>query len=174
MLSPRRAPNLGKIRRRPKFRLIPLLGPDDALLSPCMISHPLAYVAPKPRHLAPTVGLGAPSSGDMFWTGTLFLPGEHSQPGTPIGVETGMLHGAEAACAASGLVDLLCGIHIHDESSTAAEPVAPESCLVELLNKLHIINERASDVESVGSSDPPVDISSTWTRSPSIPSPSMW
>ena len=49
VLSPRRAPNLGKIRRRPKFRLIPLPGPGDALLSPCMISHPLAYVAPKPR-----------------------------------------------------------------------------------------------------------------------------
>src|SRR3954467_2137035 len=43
---------------------------------PTMISHPLAYVASNPRHLAPTVGRGAPSTGDLFWTGTLFLPGE--------------------------------------------------------------------------------------------------
>ena len=93
------------------------------------------------------MGLGAPSSGDMFWTGTLFLPGEHSQPGTPAGVETGMLRGAEAACAASGLADLLGGVHIHDEPSPTAEPIAPESCLIKLLDKLHIIDERASDVE---------------------------
>ena len=56
------------------------------------------------------------------------------------------------------LADLLVDVHIHDEPSPAPEPVAPECCLVELLDKLHIVDERASDVESVGSSDPPVDM----------------
>ena len=36
--------------------------------------------------------------------------------------------------------------------------MAPESFLVELLDKLHLVDERASDMESVGSSDPPVDM----------------
>ena len=83
MLSPRRAPKLGKIHRRACLRLIPFPGTGDILLAPTMISHMLAYVAPTTRHLAPTVGPGAPSSGDLFWTGTLFLPSERSQPGTP-------------------------------------------------------------------------------------------
>ena len=61
-------------------------------------------------------------------------------------MDTGILRGAEAACAASGLADLLVGVHIHDEPSPAAEPVAPESCLVELLDKLHIVDERAFDI----------------------------
>ena len=50
MLSPRRAPNLGKVRRRSCLCLIPLPGTGDVLLAPTMISHPLAYVAPNPRH----------------------------------------------------------------------------------------------------------------------------
>ena len=49
MLSPRRAPNLGKIRRRACLRLIPFPGTGDVLLAPTMISHPLAYVAPTTR-----------------------------------------------------------------------------------------------------------------------------
>ena len=80
-----------------------------------MISHPLAYVAPNPRHLVPTMGRGAPSPGDLFWTGTLFLPGERSQPGTPDGVYADALHDAEVACAASCLADLVGKIHLSDE-----------------------------------------------------------
>ena len=49
VLSPRRAPNLGKIRRRACLRLIPFTGTGDVLLAPTMISHPLAYVAPTTR-----------------------------------------------------------------------------------------------------------------------------
>ncbi len=87
MLSPRRAPNLGKIRRRACLRLIPFPGTGDVLLAPTMISHPLAYVAPNPRHLAPTLGRGAPSPGDLLWTRTLFLHSERRQPSTPDGVK---------------------------------------------------------------------------------------
>src|SRR5918994_4816685 len=86
VLSPRRALKLGKIRRRPCLRLFPFPGTGDVLVAPTMISHPLAYVAPNPRHLAPTVGRGAPSPRDLLWMGTLFLPGERSQPGTPDGI----------------------------------------------------------------------------------------
>ena len=50
VLSPRRAPKLGKIRRRACLRLIPFPGTGDVLLAPTMISHPLAYVAPTTRH----------------------------------------------------------------------------------------------------------------------------
>ena len=50
VLSPRRAPNLGKVRRRSCLRLILLPGTGDVLLAPTMISHPLAYVAPNPQH----------------------------------------------------------------------------------------------------------------------------
>ena len=49
VLSPRRAPNLDKIRRRACLRLIPFPGTGDVLLAPTMISHPLAYVAPTTR-----------------------------------------------------------------------------------------------------------------------------
>ena len=52
VLSPRRAPNLGKVRRHSCLRLIPLLGTGDVLLAPTMISHPLAYVAPNPRQVS--------------------------------------------------------------------------------------------------------------------------
>ena len=134
MLSPRRAPNLGKVRRCTCLRLIPLPGTGDVLLSPTMISHPLAYVAPKPRHLAPTMGLGAPSSGDLFWTGTLFLPGERNQPGTPDGVCADALHGAEVAYAASCLADLVGEIRLSDEPASDAGTDGPESRLVSLLD----------------------------------------
>src|SRR5215216_2948474 len=107
VLSPRRAPNLGKIRRRSRSCSLPLPGPSDVLLSPSMISHHLAYVAIYPRHLAPTMGQSAPLAGNMFWTGTLFLPCEHSQPSTPDGVCTDTLRGAEVICAASCLADLI-------------------------------------------------------------------
>src|SRR3954465_11344100 len=100
VLSPRRALKLGKIRRRTCLCLIPFPGTGDILLAPTMISHPLAYVAPNPRHLAPTMGLGALSSGDLLWTGTLFLPSERRQPGMPDGVCADTLHGAEIPCAA--------------------------------------------------------------------------
>src|SRR3954466_9664707 len=50
VLSPWRAPKLGKIRRRACLRPIPLPGTGDVLLAPTQISHPLAYVAPTTRH----------------------------------------------------------------------------------------------------------------------------
>ena len=50
VLSPRRSLKLGKVRRCSCLRLIPLPGTVDVLLAPTMISHPLAYVAPNPRH----------------------------------------------------------------------------------------------------------------------------
>src|SRR3954465_15350023 len=130
VLSPRRAPKLGKIRRRACLHLITLPGTGDVLLAPTMISHPLAYVVSNPRHLAPTVGRGAPSSGDLFWTGTLFLPGERSQPGTPEGLCADVLHGAETA----------------SDAGTGG----PES----LLDELHVAGEPVADLESVGSTDP--------------------
>ena len=49
VLSPRRAPNLGKIRRRACLRLIPFPGTGDVLLAPTQISHPLAYVVVTPQ-----------------------------------------------------------------------------------------------------------------------------
>src|SRR3954466_13904260 len=143
LLSTRRGPNLGKVRRRSCLCLIPLPGTGDVLLAPTMISHPLAYVAPKPRHLAPIVGQGAPSSGDLFWTGTLFLPGEHSQPGTPDGVCADALHGAEIACAASCLADLVGEVHLSDEPTFDAGTGGPESLLAGLLDQLHIASEPA-------------------------------
>ena len=154
MLSPRRAPNLGKIRRRACLRLIPFPGTGDVLLAPTMISHPLAYVAPTTRHLAPTVGPGAPSSGDLFWTGTLFLPGEHSQPSTPGGACADALHGAEIACAASCLAELIGEVLLSDEPASDAGTDYPESRLVSLLDQLHVSGELAADLESVGSTDP--------------------
>ncbi len=69
----------------------------------------------QPRHLAPTLGRGAPSSGDLLWTGTLFLPGERSQPGTLDGVCADALHGAEIACAASYLTELIGEVRLSDE-----------------------------------------------------------
>ena len=127
MLSPRRTPNLGKVRRRSCLHLIPLLGTGDVLLAPTMISHPLAYVAPNARHLAPTVGRGPPSPGDLFWTGTLFLPGECSQPGMLDGICAETLHGAEIACAASSHADLVGEICLSDEPASDGAPMAPRA-----------------------------------------------
>ena len=56
VLSPRRALQLGKIRRRACLRLIPLPGTGDVLLAPTMISHTLAYVVPNPRQTVTRVG----------------------------------------------------------------------------------------------------------------------
>ena len=150
VLSPRRAPNLGKVRRRSCLRLILLPGTGDVLLAPTMISHPLAYVAPNPRHLAPTVGRGALSSGDLFWTGTLFLPGKCSQPGMPDRVCADALHGTEVACAASCLADLVGEIRLSDEPASDAGTNGPESRLVSLLDQLHVTSEPVVDLESVG------------------------
>ena len=85
-----------------------------------MISHPLAYVAPTTRHLAPTVGPGAPSSGDLFWTRTFFLPRERSQPGTPDGACHDVLQGVTNICAASSLADLLDETLISNELASDA------------------------------------------------------
>src|SRR3954471_9594956 len=154
VLSPWRAPKLGKSRRRACLRLISLPGTGDVLLAPTQISHPLAYVAPTTRHLAPTMGPGAPSSGDLFWTGTLFLPSERSQPGTPDGACHDALQGVTIACATGDLADPLGKALISDEPASDAGT----DHLVNLLGQLHVSCEPAVDQESVGSTDlMPVD-----------------
>ena len=100
------------------------------------------------------MGLGAPSSGDLFWTGTLFLPGERSQPAAPDGVCLNALQGVDDACAASCLTDLLGETRISNEPASDAGTDGPESHIVSLLDQLHIANEPAIDLESVGSTDP--------------------
>ena len=105
----------------------PVSGTGDVLLAPTMISHPLAYVAPNPRHLAPIVGPGAPSSGDLLWTGTLFLPGEHSQPGTPDGVCTDVLSSVEIAYVASSLAELVGEVRLSDEPASDAGAGGPKT-----------------------------------------------
>ena len=74
VLSPRRAPKLGKIHRCACIRLIPFPGTGDVLLVPKMISHPLAYVAPTTRHrlLRPDVGAQEPDAivdDDYYYSG---------------------------------------------------------------------------------------------------------
>src|SRR4051812_4313877 len=154
LLSPRRAPNLGKVCQCTCLCLIPLPGTGDVLLAPTMISHPLAYVAPNPRHLAPTVGRGAPSFGDLLWTGTLFLLDERSQPGMPDGVCADAPHGAEIAGAVSCLAELVGEVRLSDEPASDAGTGGPESLLAGLLDQLHVAGEPAVDLESVGSTDP--------------------
>ena len=145
VLSPWRAPKLGKIRRRACLHLIPFPGTGNVLLAPTMISHPLAYVAPTTRHLAPTVGPGAPSSGDLFWTGTLFLPRERSQPAVPDGVCLDALQGVDET-------------RISDEPASDAGTDYPENRLVSLLDQLYVVSEPVVDLESVGATAPmPVD-----------------
>ena len=148
------SPKLGKIRWRACLRLIPFPGTGDVLLAPTMISHPLAYVAPTTRHLAPTVGPGASSSGDLLWTGTVFLPGERNQPDTPDGVCADALHGAEITCTTSCLADLVDEVLLSDEPASDAGTGSPESLLASLLDQLHVTGEPAVDLESIGSTDP--------------------
>ena len=119
-----------------------------------MISHPLAYVAPNPRHLAPTVGPGASLFRDLFWTRTLFLPGERSQPGTPGEVCIDALCGVEIACAASSLAEHVGEVRLSDEPTSDAGAGGPENLLAGLLDQLHVSGEPAIDLESVGSTDP--------------------
>ena len=107
------------------------------------------------------MGQGTPSSGDLLWTGTLFLPGEHSQPGTPDGVCANALHGAEIACAASCLADLFGEVRLSDEPASDAGTGGPKSLLAGLLDQLHIAGEPAADLESIGSTDPMLDDSDT-------------
>src|SRR3954470_14769835 len=121
---------------------------------PIMISHPLTYVASNPRHLAPTVGRGAPSSGNLFWTGTLFLPGERSQPDTPEEVHADALRDVETVCAASCFADLIGEVSLSDEPASDAGTGGPESLLAGILDDLHVAGEPATDLESVGSTDP--------------------
>ena len=100
------------------------------------------------------MGPGAPSSGDLFWTGTLFLPSVRSQPGSPDGACPDALQGVADACAASFLADLLGKARISDEPAFDAGTGCPESHLVSLLDQLHVSGEPTADLESVGSIDP--------------------
>src|SRR4051812_41961871 len=56
VLSPRRAPKLGKIRRRACLRLIPLPGTDDVLLAPTMITILWHMSHPTPDIWRPPLG----------------------------------------------------------------------------------------------------------------------
>ena len=100
------------------------------------------------------MGPGAPSSGNLFCTGTLFLPRERSQPGTPDGACHDALQGVTNAYAASSLADLLDKTLISDELASDAGT----DHLVNLLGRLHVSGEPAVDLELVGSTYPmPVD-----------------
>ena len=66
--------------------------------------------------------------------GTLFLPGERSQPSTPDGASLDALHGVEIACAASCLADLVGEIDLSDEPASDSGIGCPESRLVSLLD----------------------------------------
>ena len=86
--------------------------------------------------------------------GTLFLPGEHSQPGTPDGVCADVLRGAEIACVASCLADLVGEVCLPDEPAPDTGTSGPESLLAGLLDQLHVAGEPATDLESIGSTNP--------------------
>ena len=100
------------------------------------------------------MGRGAPSSGDLLWMGTLFLPSKRSQPGTPDGACADALYGAEIACAASCLAELIGEVRLSDEPASAAGTSGPESLLAGLLDQLHVAGEPAMDLEFIGSTDP--------------------
>ena len=86
--------------------------------------------------------------------GTLFLPSERSQPGTPDGACHDALQGVTSIRAASSLADLPDETLISDELASDAGT----DHLVNLLGQLHVSGEPAVDLESVGSTDPmPVD-----------------
>ena len=123
-----------------------------------MITLPLAYAEEIPRHLAPTMGQGAPLSGDTFWTGTHFLPRECSQAGSPDGICADDLRGVEAACTASSLADFLDGVDLIDEHAPDVGLASTKSCLVNLFEKLHITDEPTSDLKSIGYTNPPVEM----------------
>ena len=91
----------------------------------------------------------------------MFLPGERSQPSTPDGVSLDALHGAEIACAASCLADLVGEIRLSDEPASDAGTDCPESHPVSLLDQLHVTSEPAVDLESVVSTDPMIVDSDT-------------
>jgi hypothetical protein len=64
----------------------------------------------------------------------LFLPGERSQPGTPDGVCTDALHGAEVACATSCPADLVGEVRLSNEPVSDAGTDDPESRVIGLLD----------------------------------------
>src|SRR4051812_37622431 len=64
------------------------------------------------------------------------------------------LLGAELACAASCLADLVGEVRLNDEPASDAGTDGPKSRLVSLLDQLHVGSEPAADLESVGSTDP--------------------
>ena len=64
------------------------------------------------------------------------------------------MRGAEAACAASGLAELIGEVRLSDKPASGAGTGGPENLLAGLLDQLHIAGEPAVDLESVGSSDP--------------------
>ena len=100
------------------------------------------------------MGRGAPSSRDLLWTGTLFLPGERSQPAAPDGACPDALQGVDDACAASCLADLLGEARISDEPASNAGTDYPKSRLVSLLDQPHVSSEPTVGLESVGPTDP--------------------
>ena len=89
------------------------------------------------------MGRGAPSSGDLLWMGTLFLPGKHSQLGMLDVVCTDALHSAEIASAAICLAELIGEVRLSDEPASDAGTSGPESLLAGLLDRLHVSGEPA-------------------------------
>ena len=75
--------------------------------------------------------------------GTLFLPSERSQPGTPDGVSADALHGVEIAYAASRLAELVGEVRISDEPASNTGTGGSESLLAGLLDQLHVSGEPA-------------------------------
>ena len=80
--------------------------------------------------------------------GTLFLPGERSQPGTPGEVCIDALCGVEIARAASSLAELVGEVRLSNEPATDAGVGGPKNLLAGLLDQLHVFGEPAVDLES--------------------------